>query len=154
MVRKPDGSVDKFKARLVAKRFHQRPDIDYTNTYNSVVKPATVRLVLSLVVSQDWPLYQFDVNNAFLHGTLTDEAYMSQPLGFADTNYPSYVCRLYKSIYGQKQAPRMLYTSLCQFLITLGFSPTKLDESLFVYARPGIMAYFLVYVNDLILNGK
>lgn len=91
---KPDGSVDKFKARLVAKGFHQQPGIDYTATYSPVVKHVTVRILICLAVSQDWPLRQFDVNNAFLHEKLTDDVFMAQPPGFSDKNFPSYICKL------------------------------------------------------------
>lgn len=79
---------------------------------------------------------------------------MSQPPGFYDENYPSYVCKLRKSIYGLKQAPRTWYNALHQFLASIGFSNTKSDESLFVYSNSGVTAYFLVYVDDLVLTGN
>jgi hypothetical protein len=73
---RPDGSVEKCKARLVARGFTQQQGIDYGDTFSPVVKPATIRLVLSLVVSRGWTLRQVDVSNAFLHGFLSEDVYM------------------------------------------------------------------------------
>lgn len=89
--RKFDSSVDRFKARLIAKGFHQRPEIDYHDTFSLVVKPTTVRIVLSIAVSHGWTLRQLDVNNVFLQGHLSKNVYMSQPPGFVDIDHPSYV---------------------------------------------------------------
>ena len=76
-----DGTIAKYKARLVAKGFYQQHGIDFNETFSPVIKPPTVRLVLSLAVSLNWPLRQLDVKNAFLHGTLKEEVYMTQPQG-------------------------------------------------------------------------
>jgi hypothetical protein len=95
---KADGLVDQHKARLVASGFKQRLGINYDTTFSPVVKPATIRLVLSLAVSQGWTLYQLDVHNVFLHGVLQEEVYMKQPPGFVDPTCPSYHCRLDKAL--------------------------------------------------------
>jgi hypothetical protein len=71
-----DGSVDKLKARLVARGFTQQYDIDYLETFSPVVKPAIVLLVLAIGVSHGWDICQIDISNAFLHGFLEDSAYM------------------------------------------------------------------------------
>ena len=72
--RHADGSVDRFKIRLVAKGFNQRLGLDYKETFNPIVKLVTIRTVLTLVVMQGWSLRQLDVNNAFLHGHLTKKS--------------------------------------------------------------------------------
>ena len=101
-----DGSLECYKARWVLRGFTQRPGVDYDETFSPVVKPATVRTVITLAHSKDWPIHQLDVKNAFLHGTLLETVYCSQPTGFADSALPEHVCRLNKSLYGLKQAPR------------------------------------------------
>ncbi|PNY00673.1 retrovirus-related Pol polyprotein from transposon TNT 1-94 [Trifolium pratense] len=152
--RNPDGSIARYKARLVAKGFHQRPGIDYKDTFSPVIKPQTIKMVLCISLSKGWDLMQMDVNNAFLNGTLNEEVYMSQPPGFVHSSYPNHVCKLHKSLYGLKQAPRAWYNALHSFVVTYGFFKSKSDPSLFIYHKDGIMAYFLVYVDDLLLTGN
>jgi hypothetical protein len=102
---KQDGAVDCHKACLVVKGFKQCLGIDYDDTFCPVVKPAAIRLVLSLAVSQGWVLRQLNVQNAFLHGILEEEVYVTQPPGFVDPNFPTHHYKLDKALYGLKQAP-------------------------------------------------
>jgi histone deacetylase 1/2 len=152
--RKADGSIDRHKARLVAKGFKQRYGIDYDDTFSPVVKFATVRLVLSLVVSQGWSLRQLDVQNTFLHGVLEEDVYMKQPRGFQDPSHSDYHCKLDKALYGLKQAPRAWYSRLSLKLQALGFTSSKADIPLFIYKKGAVTIYLLVYVDDIIVTSS
>lgn len=78
--RKADGSIDRYKAWLVAKGFHQQEGIDHGDTFSPVVKPCTICRVLATTISNGWLLQQLDVQNAFLHGILEEEVYINSPL--------------------------------------------------------------------------
>ncbi|GJV90654.1 ribonuclease H-like domain-containing protein [Tanacetum coccineum] len=95
-------------------------------TAQSVVKPGTIRTVLSLAASRHWPVHQLDVKNAFLHGDLSKTVYMHQPLGFRDSSHPNYVCLLQRSLYGLKQAPHLLHRIISS--LHLEFAMTDLGS--------------------------
>jgi hypothetical protein len=105
-----DSTLEQYKAHWIVHGFTQWSSIDYDETFSPVVKPATVRMVLSLVISCFWPVHQLDMKNAFLHDTLSKTAYCSQPMGFVDPTQPDWVSCLNKSLYGLKQTPRAWYS--------------------------------------------
>jgi hypothetical protein len=147
-----DGSLDRYKARWVLRRFTQRPGVDYDETFSLVVKFATVRTVLSLALSRDWAIHQLDIKNAFLHDTLMETVYCSQPTGFIDEARPDLVCRLNRSLYGLKQAPQAWYSCFASYLASIGFIEAKSDTSLFIYHRGDDTIFLLLYVDDIVLT--
>jgi hypothetical protein len=149
-----DGSLERYKARYVLRGFTQRPGVDFDETFSPVVKPATIRTVLTLAMARDWPVHQLDVTNAFLHGTLTETVYCTQPVGFVDPTQPDMVCKLNKSLYSLKQAPRAWYSRFATFLCSQGFVEAKSDTSLFILRHGSDTAYLLLYVDDIVLTAS
>ncbi|RVW31776.1 Retrovirus-related Pol polyprotein from transposon RE1 [Vitis vinifera] len=119
---KADGSIERFKAILVAKGYTQTYGIDYTETFASVAKINTIRVLLSLAANLDWPLQQFDVKNVFLHGELSEEVYMDLPLGcMVSEKQCQKVCKLKKSLYGLKQSPRAWFERFTKSMRAFGY---------------------------------
>ncbi|RVW56445.1 Retrovirus-related Pol polyprotein from transposon RE1 [Vitis vinifera] len=152
---KADGSVERFKARLVARGFTQSYGIDYQETFAPVAKLNTIRILLSLAVNQHWCLQQLDIKNAFLNGDLEEEVYMEIPPGFEESMAKNQVCKLQKSLYGLKQSPRAWFDRFTKAVLKLGYKQGQADHTLFVKkSHAGKMAILIVYVDDIILSGN
>jgi hypothetical protein len=146
-----DGQIDRYKSRLVAKGFQQVHGIDYDETFAPVVKMDSIRLALSIAVAKGWEVHQMDVKNSFLHGDLSEEIYMEQPQGFMQDS--SLVCRLKKSLYGIKQAPRAWYAKMDSYLLSHKFLCCKSDLNVYTLRTIDSLLLLVLYVYDLLITG-
>jgi len=145
--KKADGSLDKYKARLVARGFTQRYGYDYDETFSPVVKATTLRILIGLAAAFDWKIVHWDAVTAFLNGRLSAEVYMTMPPGH---EVPGKVCFLNKAIYGLKQAGREWYLFATKVLEQLGFTKLQEDHCLFHSKKAGRQILLALYVDDLV----
>ena len=143
--RHPNGDIDRFKARLVARGYTQKKGIDYEETFSPVVKYDSVRALLAVATQQAMKIWQFDVKTAFLHGELEEEIYMVQPEGFTED---ARVCRLLKSIYGLKQASRTWNQKFHQYLVARDYCQSDADPCVYYWTDSGMNIYLCLYVDD------
>ncbi|GJT81817.1 ribonuclease H-like domain-containing protein [Tanacetum coccineum] len=121
-----DGSLSRYKARLVANGRSQQQVIDYDETFSPIIKPATIRTFLSLAVTRDWTIHQLDVKNAFLHGQLSKTIYMHQPPGFVDSTHLDYHSKTDTSLFVYHRGSDIAYLLLYVDDIVLTTSSTVL----------------------------
>lgn len=122
-----DGFIEWLKARLVANGMHQVQGLDYLDTFSPIVHPLSIRLILTLIVTNGWAIHQIDISNVFLHGNLQERIIVSQPPGFQDPSKLDHVCLLHKSLYGLKQSARCWFQKLREVLHTLGLVESQTD---------------------------
>ena len=149
-VTKPDESESgiKFKARLVAKGFTQKQDIDYHNTYSPVARLSSFRLLLAISIQRDLVLWQADVNNAYLNAELKIKQYIKPIEGYYEGGY----LLLEKALYGLKQSGLEWNEEFNKWIIEQGFLRCRTEPCLYIYNNVGIVAYLLIYVDDIICS--
>nr|GEY63909.1 zinc finger, CCHC-type [Tanacetum cinerariifolium] len=151
---KVDGTVDKFKARLVIQGFRQKKGIDYFDTYAPVARITTIRLLLALAAIHNLVIHQMDVKTTFLNGDLDEEVYIKQPKGFVMPGNKHKVCKLVKSLYGLKQAPKQWHQKFDDVVLSSGFLLNQSDKC--VYSKfddSGKGVILCLYVDDMLIFG-
>jgi hypothetical protein len=142
-----DGTLEQYKARLVAKDRFQKPGIDFTETFAPIARFESIRAFLSIAAAENMDLIQFDIKTAFLHGALSEEIYMEQPRGFQVPESMNKVCKLLKSLYGLWQASRAWNPRFHKFLTDHNLEVSEADPCLCCdHSSPKLM--ILIFVDD------
>ena len=146
-----DGSVNKYKARLVAQGFAQQHGIDYEETFAPVVKYVSLRTVFAIANQYNMDMHQMDVNSAYLNGDIDAEIFMRQPEGYIDPNHPKKVCKLRKGLYGLKQGGRIWNAKIDKYLRTQGYNPSDADPCIYVKSNEGKICIIALYIDDTVI---
>ena len=150
---KADGTIDKFKSRLVAKGFTQKEGIDYFDTYPPVARITTIRVLIALASIYKLEIHQMDVKIAFLNGELDEEIYMQQPEGFIVKGQEHKVRKLIKSLYGLKQAPKQWHEKLDKVIVSNGFRIHESDKCVYSKFTGNRGVIICLYVDDMLIFG-
>ncbi|KAI3641430.1 hypothetical protein MIR68_000560 [Amoeboaphelidium protococcarum] len=147
-----DGSLERYKSRLVVKGFKQVSGVDYNETFAPVAKISTIRLLMAIAAKYDLEIKQMDFSTAFLNGDLDEEIYMAGP---SHTEFECKILKLKKSMYGLKQAPRCWNNKIDQFLrINLGFTRCSADNCVYVKGEGEKLFIIALYVDDIMFITK
>ena len=149
--RNSDGSVQRYKARLVARGFSQQPGVDFSETFSPVTRYTSVRMLLAIANQLDLEVHQMDVQTAFLNGKLQEEIYMKQPVCFEQKGKESLVCKLEKGLYGLKQAARCWYQLLNDYVHKVGYQQCSSDPCIYLKRVGKSVIYLAIYVDDLLI---
>ena len=149
------GEVNKYKARLVAKGYAQQYRVNYTKVFAAVARLDTIRLILALAAQNNWDIFQLDVKSAFLHGELSEEIFVQQPLGYEKKGEEDKVYKLRKALHGLKQAPRAWYSKIEAYFVQAGFERCLCEHTLFTkWKEGGKILIVSLNVDDLIYTGN
>lgn len=146
---KNDGQ---YKARLVARGFQQKCDDNLYDVYAPVAKVSTFRILVVVANKLNLPIFQMDVQGAFLYGEIKDEVYMYLP-NVTKNNKSNTVCKLNKSIYGLKKSPKCWNSRFDTLMLDLGFARSQNDFCLYSKCNNQSKMYVLLYVDDLLIMG-
>ncbi|TPX46784.1 DNA-directed DNA polymerase [Synchytrium endobioticum] len=147
------GEIARFIARLVVLGNMQTDGIDYTETFAPTAHLPTLRVLVSLIAANNWYASTLDISTAFLNGELEEEIYVKQPTGFHDGT--GRVCRLIKSLYGLRQAPRVWYQHQATWMTANEFTSSPADPCLYAgISKSGSRVYILVHVDDFLITSS
>jgi hypothetical protein len=140
------------KAILMAKCYSQVEGLDFDETFALIARLELILILLAYATHHCFKLYQIDVKSVFLNGPIKEEVYVEQSSGFEDEEYPNYVYKLYKMLYGLKQAAKAWYECLSDFLIDNDFRIDKADSTFFIRKVDKDLLVCQIYVDDIIFR--
>ncbi|CAN0884979.1 Retrovirus-related Pol polyprotein from transposon TNT 1-94, partial [Linum grandiflorum] len=146
-----DGSVERYKARLVIKGYSQKSGLDFFDTYSPVTKISTIRVLFALASIFNMAVHQMDVKTAFLNGELNEEIYMVQPPGCSTPETFNKVCKLKKSLYGLKQAPKQWFEKFNTTVSEFGFKSNGSDTCVYTKFFGDSLVIVCLYVDDMLI---
>jgi len=146
-----NGSINKYKARLVARGCKQRRGVDFDEIFAPVARYETIRALLAASVEAEMHVHQMDVITAYVQGDLTEKVYMEQPDLFVKKGEESKVCKLKRPLYGLKQAGRAWYNKLDNFLSTIGMYKTDVSPCVYINSTKENRVIIIIYVDDLLV---
>ena len=149
-----DGKVERYKARLMAKGYTQKPGEGYDETYSPVVRYSSIRALLAFAVQNGMIVHQMDVVTAFLNGTLDEKRYIEQPPRYIKKGEEHLVCKLKRSLYGLKQSSRCWNTVFKQYMESINFKQYTADPCIFVTGEGADLTIIALYVDNLIVITK
>ena len=146
--RNADGSIDRYKARLVAQGYSQKEGIDFEETFSPVARFTSIRTILAIANELNLEVHQMDVQTAFLHGKVSDEIYMEQPRGYEKSGNENLVCKLEKGLYGLKQASRCWFLKNDEFLQANSYRQCDGDRCIYLKTVEDKFLILALYVDD------
>jgi hypothetical protein len=150
---RPNGTIEKYKASLVAKGYTQKEGKNFFDTYSPVARLTIIHVLLSLVASHGLLVHHMDVKTTFLNGELKEEIYMTQSDEFVVKGQEDKVCKLQKSVYDLKQAPKQWHEKFDITLILAGFSVNEADRYVYYCHGGGQGVTLCLYVDDILIFG-
>lgn len=137
----------RYRARLVAKGFTQKPGIDYKETFSPVLRYSTLRLLFALSAKYSLDISHLDVTTAYLNGYLSEDVYMNLPENFV-CNSNGKILKLNRAIYGLKQSARAWYQRVDDCLQRLGYIKSLYEPCLFFKVNDNVKIYVALFVDD------
>ena len=151
---KSDGSIDKFKARLVAKGFKQKANLDFFDTFSPVTRITSIRLLIAIATIFYLKIHQMDVKIVFLNWDLEEEIHMDQTEGFVELGQESKVCKLTKSLYDLKQAPKQWHEKFDSCMIENDYKSNECDKCIYSKSWNNLNVIISFYLDDMLIFGS